>query len=87
MPLTFDLPLEELKEYQGRNPRPSDFDAFWEQSLAEMQALDPQVELRPSDFQPPLPNASIYISAGLAVRGCMPNCYGRARRRSRIRRC
>ena len=51
MPLTFDLPLEELKEYQGRNPRPSDFDAFWEQSVAEMHAVDPQVELQPADFQ------------------------------------
>ena len=51
MPLTFDLPLEELKEYQGLNPRPVDFDAFWDQGVAEMQAIDPQVELRPADFQ------------------------------------
>jgi cephalosporin-C deacetylase len=51
MPLTFDLPLEELKEYQGLNPRPPDFDNYWDQALAEMHALDPQVELRPADFQ------------------------------------
>ncbi|NCF66317.1 MAG: acetylxylan esterase, partial [Chloroflexi bacterium] len=51
MPLTFDLPLEELKDYQGRNPRPSDYDAFWEEGLAEMRAVDPQVELRRAGFQ------------------------------------
>lgn len=51
MPLMFDMPLEKLKTYQGVNPRPDDFDAFWEQSIAEMQALDPQVELVPADFE------------------------------------
>ncbi len=48
MPLTFDMPLPELHRYQGRNPRPADFDAYWERALAEMQAVDPQVELRPN---------------------------------------
>lgn len=51
MPLQFDMPLEQLKTYQGINPRPDDFDRFWEQSLAEMQGLDPELELRPADFQ------------------------------------
>jgi cephalosporin-C deacetylase len=51
MPLTFDLTFEELKTYNGINPRPADFDAFWDSSLAEMHALDPQVELRPAKFQ------------------------------------
>ncbi len=36
MPLTFDYPLEKLKTYTGMNPRPADFDAFWDRSLAEM---------------------------------------------------
>jgi len=53
MPLLFDMPLEQLKTYQGRNPRPHDFDAFWDRSLAEMRALNPQVELRPAPFQTP----------------------------------
>ncbi|MGD8586586.1 MAG: acetylxylan esterase, partial [Chloroflexota bacterium] len=44
MPLQFDMPLEQLYEYQGCNPRPADFDAYWDRALAEMQALDPQVE-------------------------------------------
>ncbi len=51
MPLTFDLPLEQLKRYQGTNPRPTDFDAFWEKGLTEMRATDPQVELAPAEFK------------------------------------
>lgn len=53
MPLLFDMPMEQLREYQGVNPRPGDFDAFWDRGLAEMQALDPQMELVPADFQTP----------------------------------
>jgi len=51
MPLTFDLTFEELQNYQGINPKPADFDAFWEASLAEMRAIDPQLELIPAEFQ------------------------------------
>lgn len=53
MPLTFDFPLDLLKTYQGINPRPADFDAYWEKALAEMRSLDPQVELIPAEFQAP----------------------------------
>lgn len=51
MPL-IDKPLSELLVYQGINPRPHDFDEYWEQSLAEMHATDPQIELRPAKFFP-----------------------------------
>jgi cephalosporin-C deacetylase len=51
MPLTFDLPFEQLNTYKGINPRPADFDAFWDNSLAEMRAIDPRVELKPAKFQ------------------------------------
>jgi cephalosporin-C deacetylase len=51
MPLTFDLPIEELHTYQGRNPRPQDFDTFWEKSLSEMHGIDGRVELIPAEFQ------------------------------------
>ena len=51
MPLLFDMSMEELKTYQGINPRPDDFDDFWDDSLAEMQSLDAEVEIVPSDFQ------------------------------------
>ncbi len=49
MPM-IDMPLEQLKNYQGKNPRPADFDEFWDRSLAEMRALDPKLELVPADF-------------------------------------
>src|SRR5512140_319052 len=51
MPLTFDLPFEQLESYRGRNPCPQDFDAFWEKGLAEMQALDGRVEVMPAEFE------------------------------------
>jgi cephalosporin-C deacetylase len=51
MPLIFDLPFEELESYQGRSPRPKDFDAFWEKGLAEVRAIDPRVELIPAEFK------------------------------------
>lgn len=46
MPLV-DMPLHELEHYQGRNPRPGDFDEFWDRGLAEMRALDGNVTLTP----------------------------------------
>ena len=51
MPLIFDLPFEQLESYQGRNPRPQDFDSFWDKGLADMRATDPQVELIPAEFK------------------------------------
>lgn len=53
MPLTFDLPFEELINYRGRNPRPADFDRYWESALAELDATDPAPELRPAAFSAP----------------------------------
>jgi cephalosporin-C deacetylase len=53
MPLTFDLPFEQLGNYQGSSPRPIDFDQYWEAALDEMRSIDPQVELIPAEFQTP----------------------------------
>jgi cephalosporin-C deacetylase len=53
MPLTFDFPFEQLKTYQGKNPRPQDFDNYWENGLAEMRAIDPKAELITAEFQAP----------------------------------
>lgn len=53
MPLTFDLPFDQLLTYQGVNPRPTDFDAYWDDSLAEMRAVQPDVELIPCEMQTP----------------------------------
>jgi len=46
MPL-IDMPLAELKKYQGLNPRPADMDSFWDSAIAEMEAVDHQGELVP----------------------------------------
>jgi cephalosporin-C deacetylase len=52
MPL-IDMPLTQLHEYGGRNPRPADIDAYWDRALAEMRAVDPAVELVPHALQAP----------------------------------
>lgn len=53
MPLTFDFSFDRLQTYIGINPCPSDFEAYWEKALSEMNAIDSQVELVPAEFQAP----------------------------------
>jgi cephalosporin-C deacetylase len=48
--MLIDMPLEQLRTYTGRNPRPADFDAFWDRALAEMRAVDPKVEMTRHDI-------------------------------------
>ena len=75
MPLTFDMSLAELETYQGINPRPDDFDAFWDEALAEMREVDPQIEIVAGKFPDlALRNVRISISPVLAVRGFTPSC-------------
>lgn len=50
---TIDMPLDQLRDYHGTNPRPADFDEYWETGLAEMRAVSPELELREADFQTP----------------------------------
>jgi cephalosporin-C deacetylase len=45
-----DLPPEELFQWRGLNPRPKDHDAYWERTLAELDAVRPKVELKPAAF-------------------------------------
>lgn len=52
MPI-IDMPMSELLNYQGISPKPDDFDQYWARALAELEEVDPQVELVPSDFQAP----------------------------------
>ena len=51
MPLTFDLSLDDLYAYEGRNPRPDDFDDHWDKGVAQMRAVDPEPERIPAAFQ------------------------------------
>jgi Acetyl esterase (deacetylase) len=50
MPL-IDMPLEELRQYMGKNPCPKDIDQFWDKAIAEMKSVDAKVELVPSEFK------------------------------------
>ena len=59
MPLLFDMPLEDLKIYKGVNPRPNDFDSYWDAALKEMAEVDPQIEIIPDEeFQTPFATCS-----------------------------
>jgi cephalosporin-C deacetylase len=53
MPLTFDLPIELLRTYSGKNPCPPDFDSFWDRNLEEMRSIDPKIELIAAEFTGP----------------------------------
>jgi cephalosporin-C deacetylase len=65
--MLIDLKLPELFEWQGRNPRPDDFDAYWERALSELKAVDPAVELKPAKFTAPFADCfDLYYSG---VRG------------------
>ncbi len=49
MPI-IDMPPSQLKEYQGVNSRPKDFDEFWHASLEELYAIDHKPTFEPYDF-------------------------------------
>ena len=50
MPIV-DMPLEKLKVYQGRNPKPADFDAFWDKSIKELYAVDPNFKMEKANIK------------------------------------
>lgn len=49
MPIV-DMPLEKLRTYTGRTPRPADFDEFWDRALDETANMDPKPVFSPYDF-------------------------------------
>lgn len=48
-----DMPVKELEYYNGSNPKPVDFDEYWEKAIEEMKAVDPQVVITKAAFQTP----------------------------------
>jgi cephalosporin-C deacetylase len=62
-----DMPLEELERYQGRNPRPDDFDEYWERALLELDETPANVTLEPARFEADFADAFDLRFAG--VRG------------------
>lgn len=45
-----DLPLDKLRTYQGRNPRPADFDAYWARAVQELDSTPPAPQTTPAPF-------------------------------------
>ena len=43
----FEMPLEKLKQYQGRNPKPPDFDEYWARALQDLESTKSETELVP----------------------------------------
>ncbi len=41
----FEMSIDELKAYKGKNPCPEDFDKFWDSSIKEIEAIDAKIEL------------------------------------------
>jgi len=52
MPM-IDMPVAELERYTGVNPKPLDFEEFWDKAIAEMKSVDPQVVMTKAKFQTP----------------------------------
>jgi len=62
---TVDLSLKELKVYKGTNPRPADFNEYWDRALEEMKRVTPDVEMVPSEFKSPGVQCFDYFFSGV----------------------
>ena len=49
-----DMPLKDLETYTGINPCPPDIDRYWADALAEMNAVEPNVEFVKAGFTSPV---------------------------------
>ena len=68
MPLV-DMPMDQLLAYGGRNPKPADFDAFWDDGLAELDALDADLQLVAHPFDVPFAECfHLYFSSTFGAR-------------------
>lgn len=45
-----DMPLDELKTYTGSSPCPADIDQYWDDALAEMNAVSHNAQFIPASF-------------------------------------
>lgn len=49
-----DMSLQQLQSYIGSNPKPQDFDIYWERALQELERQSLEYTLEPADFVSPL---------------------------------
>ena len=68
----FEMPMEKLREYTGCSPRPSDFDRYWAQALAEGQATGLEYTMTPAAFQ--APGVECFDLWFIGVRGAKIHC-------------
>jgi len=62
-----DMPLNQLREYYGTNPKPRDYGDYWKNAIQELDSVDAQIELNASNFQ--VPSAECYDLYFTGVRG------------------
>ena len=58
----FDIPVSELYEYRGTNPKPEDFDAYWERGLRELDRIDPHVTMTTAYPHPMFDCCDLYFT-------------------------
>ncbi len=51
MQIPFDLDTEELKNYKGINPKPFDFDAYWQKAITEINSIKNNIKIIKSTFE------------------------------------
>lgn len=71
MPIV-DMPLKELYEFQGRNERPGDIDAYWDRGILEMERLGTGCELIPAALQ--IPGVECYEMYFTGIGGSRIHC-------------
>lgn len=71
MPL-IDMSLEELKKYKGINPKPVDFEEYWDKAIEEMENTDSKLEINEAKFQGV--NSACYDLYFTGVRGARIHC-------------
>lgn len=49
-----DMPLSELRNYRGVNPKPTDFDHYWDAALLELHSVTPNLTITKADFSSPI---------------------------------
>lgn len=68
----FEMPLQELRRYQGCSPCPADFTQYWGAALAEMEATGLDAALTPAPFG--APGVECYDLWFTGVRGARIHC-------------
>ena len=61
------MPIKELEKYEGTNPKPVDFDEYWDNAIKEMKAVNPKVEFIKKEFE--FPGAECYDMYFTGVNG------------------